>query len=86
MVCTQSVYLALTTDHAGIGTREKLCLSGLQPASAVRVLEKTTSPPALPHIIADYMGDGAQTFVCWVLVCIVLKLTGTTNCGAQIGV
>ena len=38
------------------------CLSAarLQPASAVRLLERTTAPHALPHIIADYVGnDGA---------------------------
>lgn len=29
-----------------------------QPASTVTILEQTTSPPALPQIIADYVGGG----------------------------
>jgi hypothetical protein len=28
-----------------------------QPASTVTILEQTTSPPPLPHIIADYVGS-----------------------------
>jgi len=32
-----------------------------QPASAVKILEKTTLPPALPHIITDYMGGDSLT-------------------------
>lgn len=29
-----------------------------QPASTVTILEQTTSPPALPQIISDYVGGG----------------------------
>ncbi len=31
-----------------------------QPASTVTILEQTTSPPALPQIIADYVGEGGS--------------------------
>lgn len=31
-----------------------------QPASTVTILEQTTSPPALPQIIADYVGGGGE--------------------------
>jgi hypothetical protein len=35
----------------------------------VRVLEKTTAPPTLPHIIADYMGDGVHLPLCLMRPC-----------------
>ena len=44
-------------DVAAASAHVSACL---QPASAVRVLEKTTAPPTLPHIIADYLGDGVH--------------------------
>jgi hypothetical protein len=42
---------------------ERCFAAGLQPASAVRLLERTTAPHALPHIIADYVGDGAPPVI-----------------------
>jgi hypothetical protein len=42
---------------------ERRFAAGLQPASAVRLLERTTAPHALPHIIADYVGDGAPPVI-----------------------
>lgn len=34
-----------------------------QPASAVKILEKTTSPPALPHIISVNWNSSGSTAV-----------------------